>query len=159
MKKLLFSLLAVCLCLFCSAFTANASFPTHLNGDPNFIFLTAIPQSGTAFYADRSSLEVEKYEPPQYIVAINVCTVPKADRGYTDIAKVTTHRYFYNWNLREMYIDRDGNSDWQYIAPNSPRSQSMVSKPCGEMAFYLAYGMKFYGSSAGYRGDFYQRAQ
>ena len=97
MKKLLFSLFAVCMCLFCGTFTANASypsFPTHLNGDSNFILLTGTPQSGTAHYADRSSLVVEKYEPPQYIIDINVCSVPKADRGYTDISRVQTYQLF-----------------------------------------------------------------
>lgn len=162
MKKLLFSLFAVCMCLFCGTFIANASypsFPTHLNGDSNFILLTGTPQSGTAHYADRSSLVVEKYEPPQYIIDINVCSVPKADRGYTDISRVQTYRFFYNWDLRQMYIDQDGNSNWKYIAPGSPRAYSMISKPAGEMAFYLAYGMKFYGSSAGYHSDFYKRAK
>ena len=159
MKKLLFSLFAVCMCLFCGTFTANASFPTHLNGDSNFILLATQPQSGTAWYADRSSLVVQKYEPPQYIIAINVCMVPNADKGNTSISNVVTNRFFYNWKMKKMFTDRNGDSNWRYIAPDSPRAVSMVSKPAGEMAFYLAYGMKFYGASAGYHSDFYKRAK
>lgn len=50
------------------------SYPVYLNGDRNYILCDAYKE--TAWYLDRSSLNVQKYDPPQYIIAVNVVTVP-----------------------------------------------------------------------------------
>lgn len=55
------------------------SYPVYLNEDRNYILCDAYKE--TAWYLDRSSLNVQKYDPPQYIIAVNVVTVPDADRG------------------------------------------------------------------------------
>ena len=49
---------------------ASANYPTHLNGNANYILVDG--HMGTAWYVDKSSLVVQKYEPPQYIIAVNV---------------------------------------------------------------------------------------
>lgn len=64
------------------AYTYNP-YPTHLDNNPNYILVDA--HMGTAWYLDRSSLSVQKYAPPQYIIAVNVVTVDRADRGNTSI--------------------------------------------------------------------------
>ena len=135
--------------------------PTHFHGDPNFILITEQPQSNTAWYIDRSSLVVSKYEPPQYIIAVNICMVTNANQGNdASIQHVVTNTFFYNWDLKRMYWDAGhGDQNWIYIAPTAPRATAMVGKPGGEMAFYLAYNMKFYGSGAGYSNSFYARAR
>lgn len=99
---------------------------------------------------------MQKYAPPQYIIAVNVCQVNNADKGNTAISRVFTQRFFYNWDLRRMYVDRDGNSNWRYLSPNGSWAETGIAMPAGEMAFYLAYNMRFYGYR--YNSDFYQRA-
>lgn len=104
---------------------------------------------------------VSKYEPPQYIIAVNICMVTNANQGNdASIQHVVTNTFFYNWDLKRMYWDAGhGDQNWIYIAPTAPRATAMVGKPGGEMAFYLAYNMKFYGSGAGYSNSFYARAR
>ena len=148
MKKIFLLATVVCLFLLGNVAWASNIYPQHLGGNSNFILVDG--HMGTAWYLDRSSLYVEKYAPPQYIIVANVCTVNNADRGNTTISKVQPYRFFYNWDLRQMYIDRNGNSSWVYLKPLGSWAESGVSMPAGEMAFYLAYGLKFYGSQKWY---------
>ncbi len=129
------------------------NYDDHLGGNNNFILCDG--HMGTAWYVDRSSLVVEKYEPPQYIISVNVCTVNQEDQGNTAISNVRTYRYFYNWDLRQMYVDRDGNSNWWYLDPRGSWAATGVSTPAGEIAFALAYNKRFYGAMSGYDDNFY----
>ena len=103
---------------------------------------------------DRSSLNVQKYDPPQYIIAVNVVTVPDADRGGTDINGVRTFRFFYNYELKRMYVDLSLTDAWRYLDPNGDWAATDISLPVGELSFALAYNMKFYDS---YDDAFYGR--
>lgn len=157
MKKWLLLVMAFCCFLFGGFNTANADYQEHLNGDPNFILVDA--HMGTAWYVDRSSLNVQKYAPPQYIIAVNLVSVQDANRGNTAISSVVTRRYFYNWNTRAMYVERDLNSnDWRYLKTEAIWAETGITLPAGEMAFYLAYGLKFYGSRAHFTSSFYNQA-
>ncbi|MEZ7590030.1 hypothetical protein [Veillonella atypica] len=156
MKKWLLLVMAFCCFLFGGFNTANADYPLHLYGDPNFILVDA--HMGTGWYLDRSSLNVQKYAPPQYIIAINIVSVRDADRGNTSIYGVTTKRFLYNWNTQAMYVERQLNSnDWRYLKPRDSWANIGISMPAGEMAFYLAYNMKFYGSRSYLSPNFYNR--
>lgn len=154
MKKILLLISLICTLLLAGTSMAYNPYPDHLGGDDNYILVDG--HMGTAWYLDRSSLYVEKYEPPQYIIAVNVCQVNNADRGNTAISRVLTERFFYNWNLRQMYVDRNGGSNWRYLDPNGSWAATGIVMPAGEMAFYLAYDMRFYGSR--FNGEFYQRS-
>ena len=157
MKKWLLLVVAFCCFVFGGFNTANANYPVHLNGDPNFILVYG--HMGTAWYLDRSSLNVQKYAPPHYIIAVNIVSVRNADRGNTDINSVTTKRFLYNWNTRDMYVERNLNaSDWRYLRPNGSWAETGVTMPTGEMAFYLAYNLKFYGSMSYFNPNFYAKA-
>ena len=155
MFKKSFSLL-LGLMVLCISAVASANYPTYLNGDRNLILCDG--HMGTAWYVDRSSLVVQKYAPPQYIIAVNVVTASSAYNNENDfynggqgkINSVKTMRFFYNWNLREMYVDTTGNDGWRYLNPNGSWAETGVSMPAGETAFYLAYKMKFYGSKTFY---------
>ena len=50
--------------------TTFANYPTYLNGDRNFILVDG--HMGVAWYVDRSSLKVNQYLPPHYIIMIPV---------------------------------------------------------------------------------------
>lgn len=151
LRRIAFFVSVLCMALFGTA-NAYQPYPEYLGGDSNFILCDG--KMGVAWYVDRSSLAVEKYEPPQYIIAVNVVTVNDADRGNTEISKVKTLRFFYNSDRGEMYIDQDGNDNWRYLDPDGSWAQRGVALPAGEIAFALAYHMKFYGI---YDNDFYAR--
>ncbi|WP_282927851.1 hypothetical protein [Megamonas funiformis] len=112
---------------------------------------------GSAWYVDRSSLNVQKYEPPQYIIAVNVVRVDNADRRSTEIKNVHTYRFFYNSDLGQMYADFNNNDNWRYLNPQGSWAETGISMPAGEIAFALAYNYKFYGDRAYYSDDFYNR--
>ena len=142
MKRILMLLLG--LLVFAVSGVAFANYPMYLNGDRNFIRCDG--HMGTAWYVDRSSLVVQEYEPPQYIIAVNVVSVQDADMGNTAIHDVRTMRFFYNYDMQRMYIDRHPNdSDWRCLNPNGCWAEIGIAHPAGKIAFRLAYGMDFYG--------------
>lgn len=136
------------LILFSSATLAYNSYPLHLDGNSNFILCDG--HMGTAWYVDRSSLSVQEYEPPQYIIAVNIVSVDQADAGNTSISNVRTYRFFYNYDSRKMYVDANGNSNWRYLDPQGAWAETGVKMPAGEIAFALAYNLKFYGGRSWY---------
>mgnify|MGYP000925608130 CR=1 FL=1 len=139
MKKLVVLVFSVVVLALCAS--ASANYPTYLNGNRDFILCDG--HMGTAWYVDRTSLTVQKYEPPQYIIAVNVITANSA---------VGDERDFYNGgsgtirDVRQMYVEGNVANDWRLLPPTGSWAETGISMPAGEIAFYLAYHMKFYGS-------------
>ena len=52
----------------------------------------------------------------------------------------------YNWDTRTVYHSWDG-KEWRPIDPNGTRASGSAFAPGAEIAFWLAYGMKFYAIS------------
>lgn len=119
---------------------AMADYPDYLNGDHNYVICGG--HMGYGCYIDRSSLVVQKYEPPIYIIAVRLITVADADRGNTAIEHENIARFMYNWETRKMY-QLHGDS-WHYIKPVGSMAET-GHYFAGELAFYMAYHMKFYG--------------
>lgn len=148
--------MVVGLLILATSSLALANNLTYLNGDRNFIMVDM--HMGSIWYVDRSSLVVQQYEPPQYTIAVNVVEARSAigderdflNGGEGAIVSVKTKRFFYNWDLRRMYVDRNGNSDWRYLDPNGCWAATGISMPAGEIAFALAYNLKFYGGKKFY---------
>ena len=159
MKKIISIMVAILVLSIASI--ASADYPTYLNGDRNLIICDG--HMGTAWYVDRSSLVVQKYAPPQYIIAVNIVEAIGAggnvidfyDGGPGKIVKVKTMWFFYNWDLREMYYDTTGLDGWKYLNPHGRWAECGIRRPAGEIAFYLAYKMRFYGSKPFY--DIYEK--
>ena len=62
------------------------------------------------------------------------------------IHDVRTMRFFYNYDMQRMYIDRHPNDgDWRYLDPKGSWAEIGIAHPAGKIAFRLAYGMDFYG--------------
>lgn len=147
-----FFMLLIGLCVFALSPTAFADYPAYLNGDRNLILCDG--RRGVAWYVDRTSLVVQKYEPPEYIIAVDVLTAESAigneddfyNGGRGKITERRTMRFFYNWDLRQMYAGKAGADDWRFIPPTGPWAARGIAMPAGEIAFYLAYHMRFYGS-------------
>lgn len=160
MKKMILCITCLCCMIFAngvvfadqiaplSTYGYFANAPRFLGGDSNFICIEVF--QGYGFYLDKSSMYVEKNEPPQHIIAVNICMVPDVYKGSTTIAKVKTERFFYNTDLKQMYYDKGGNYDWKLINPAGPIAETSVVMPAGEMAFYLTYHKKFYGKYSHY---------
>lgn len=152
MKKIFSILVAVLLLSVAGLVSAN--YPPHLNGDKNLILVDG--HMGVAWYVDRSSLNVQKYAPPEYIIEIKVVSADSAigneqdfyDGGQGKIREVGTYRFYYDWNAKRMY--QDNNGKWSYIDPWGSWAETGVRMPAGEMAFYLAYGLRFYGDMKKY---------
>ena len=149
MKKILF--LSLFLFLAVAALpSAHANYPTYLNGDRNFILVDG--HMGTAWYVDRSSLVVQSYNPPSYIIAVNVISAHSAIDDVQDfyhggegtVTGIKTYRFSYDWGSRRMYVD-SGSQGWKYLNPWGCWAETGIRMPAGEMAFALAYGLRFYG--------------
>ncbi len=159
----------------------------YFNGDENYIYCGA--SMGAGFFVDRNSLVVEEYDPPIYILSIDVLM---AGHYYDDSANVTlgrrrTSRFKYDYSTRKMYLytpngdgkylkeryenqyrnsnrrDKlnekiDWNSDWTYVDPDVYYGEGAVFPTSGEIAFALAYNLKFHGSKyKRFSGNFYDK--
>lgn len=139
MKRLVIFMIFV-LCVMPTGSVAMASYPQYLGGDENYILCDG--HMGVGFYVDKSSLNVEEYNPPHYIIAIDVVSVQDADRGNTEIHKTTTRHYYYNWDERAIYLQtKDG--EWKYLDPQGSRASGASRVKAGKIAFELAYGVEF----------------
>lgn len=125
--------------------TAFADYPDYFGGNRNLILCGG--HMGYGFYLDKSSLVVQEYNPPIYRIAVNVLTVPNADRGNSTRFSVRTATYMYNWDERRMY--RVNDDSMRYIPPVGSNAEA-GHEFSGEMAFYIAYHMKFYGGRKWY---------
>ena len=134
----------------------SANYATYLNGDRNFILCDG--HMGTAWYVDASSLNVLRYEPPEYVIAVDVVTARSAVGNEDDfysggsgmVTDVRTMRFLYDWDACAMYAWNDAEMDWYYLPPGGSWAETGITMPAGEIAFYLAYHMKFYGSKPFY---------
>lgn len=98
-----------------------------------------------ATFIDKTSIAVQRYDPPYYIIAVNVFYAP--DGGYGDMEGYHTERFYYNYDITKMYIDQKaGTNDWVYLYPTYHDTMNSENHTVGEAAFYLAYHMKFYGA-------------
>ena len=117
---------------------------------------------GVAEYADRSSVVVQMYEPPDYQIAINIVAVQfsedyfKAHKNYlhspyTKLG-VRTKYFRYNWDRKSVSHQRyDGTwHDWDINRYNCHADGQPLVPNTAETAFVAAYNMRFYDKTMGY---------
>lgn len=108
--------------------------------------------TGLTFLIDKTSVNVHKYAPPQYIIAARKITHYNNGQHGEAIEADEIIRYAYDYNTKKMYIEERGNNGsnaWRYITPAASKSyhdDNLVS--AGEILFYLAYNMSFYDNAA-----------
>ena len=141
LKKIFSAILALSILLFSSV--AMADYPKYLNGDKNYVLVDGI--QGRAWYAVRNSLNVERYNPPNYIISINIVSVGNADRGNTEIAGSNIHRFAYDWEYKKAYLVKNDGS-LSMLNPNAKGFRQTAMADIAELVFYLAYKKKFWGS-------------
>ncbi len=104
---------------------------------------------GLSFLVARNSIDVEKYEPPNYVISFQNI---EHYSSTTDFVKSRTSRYSYDLDFRRMYVEIcvDDVCHWEYLDPNKIKAGSGFDKmtyryiSAGELAFYLAYNQSFY---------------
>lgn len=141
MKRHIISLIMSMLVIF-TASTALAYQPyaQYLNGYPNFKLCDG--HMGTAWYVDLSSLNVNLYDPPTYIIGVNVLAAD-ADNNYA-VSNITTYRFQYNYTQQTLYVENPNTGSWRYIDPDDCWAETGIVLPAAKIAFYQAYGIPFY---------------
>ena len=116
---------------------------------------------GSGYYADRSSVQVEQYAPPQYQLSIKVVGVAFSDEylrshgtyigGPYTMGDGITFKFCYNWDRKvisyqrgETWLDWDVNHDYSHAEGNP------MIPYAAEVAFVSAYNMRFFDDKMGY---------
>ncbi|MCI6232094.1 MAG: hypothetical protein MR630_05745 [Selenomonas sp.] len=139
MKNKIFSLM-VAFIMLCLAATANANIQMHYAGNPNYPMVSV--HQGHVLYVDKTSISVQLYNPPQYRLAIATFYAP--DDGHGPVSNYHSVSFSYDYDCPAMYSD--ANEYHEYIDPaaDSGRPNYELLR-IGEAAFYIEYGIKFYG--------------
>lgn len=142
-KSRIFSMMLLFIFMCLPLASAQGVNMAYLNGDKNFPSVYAAGNTGNAFI-DKSSLNVQLYNPPYYRIAAIIVHTPLDSN---EIYRWDTVVYEYRWdndNRRSMfYHTADGRNhylDWKHPSMAGLRDNSV-----GEAMFYLAYHKKFYG--------------
>ena len=140
----------ICVCAWCFVGEASPHDP-YLDGDSNYIKCTR--HQDLVCYVDRSSLKVHLYNPPEYIISIDMVSVEMNPQmtSYRN-RKTGTVLYRYNYDDREMYVNTkdyfsNGNDEWMYLEPTAGWAKGGRFVMAGDIAFYLAYNTGFYKST------------
>ena len=138
--------------------TALASYPGTIDNG-NLVFVDG--GMGSTSYADRSSVVVEKYAPPDYQIAINVVFVRFSEEywrknktyigGPYEFEGVKTMRYRYNWNRKIISYQKDGQwMDWDVNHEYGHAGGDPFIPNTAEVAFVSAYNMRFFDKKQKY---------
>ena len=116
---------------------------------------------GVGRYADRSSVAVEQYAPPNYQIAISLVSVTFSDEywrqhdtyvgGPYRMGESSILRFRYNWNRKSVAYVRGNNwQDWDINRDYSHAEGEPLIPNAAEVAFVSAYNMRFFGNKTGY---------
>ena len=151
-------LLAVLLILPCMVANANNLYPETMDTG-NYVLVDSGMGGGT--YADKSSVTVQSYDPPNYQIAINVIHVAFSDDfwrahetyigGPYKIRGTTTLYFRYNWDRKAIsYQTKNGWMDWNINRDYSHADGYPLFPRAAEVAFVSAYNMRFFNDTMGY---------
>ena len=138
MKKIFTLLTFVAIIL--STNITHADYPKVFGDNSEYVICGM--HAGTGWYINRKSVNVLQYAPPIYRISCDVAVVRDAMNGSTKIVQVLHNEYRYDWNERKMY--QLVNGAWRYIPPVGTTAE-LPSSYDGELAFFIAYRLKFYG--------------
>ena len=134
--------------------TAECGVPSQfLFGDENYIYCTG--HTGVLFYADKSSVNVMEYDPPEYMISVDVVAASDMykrskidlEPERTKISEPTTYIFLYNWDNKEIYVLDEETQEWKFVNPNGAWTDSGIPLSVSRLAFKLAYEIEFGDSS------------
>ena len=156
--------------------SAAAADEQYLNGDKNYIYCGA--SMGAGYFVDRNSYSVEKYNPPYYVISVDIVEVGHYfDDWGTKIHRRRNLRFMYDYSTRKVYIympyadarqsmrrryesqyksqskkidnSIDWNSDWACLIPDVYYGEGTGHwGDAAEITFALAYNLKFSGDKS-----------
>ncbi len=156
-RILLFTIFAVIVTT--TACYAGDLYPDTLDSG-NLILVDA--GMGVGKYADRSSVNVRKYAPPNYEIAINIIPVFFSEEycrkhktylnGPYTIQKPFCMTFRYNWNRKAVSYERHDGTwvDWNINRDNSHADGEPLVPNTAETAFVTAYNMRFFNNMMRY---------
>ena len=133
----------ILLFLFISLHLASAfKINMYLNGDKNFPLIYSYGAAGNA-YIDKSSLNVQLYNPPYYRIA---AIIVETSQESNEIGRSYTAVYEYRWdNDDKRYMFEHSGEKKEYLNRKTAGMAQLREIGIGESMFYLAYHRKFYG--------------
>ena len=140
------------------AATALANYPVTLDNG-NLVLVDG--GMGVGYYADRSSVQVEQYAPPQYQLSIKVVGVAFSDEylrshgtyigGPYTMGDRLTLKFRYNWDRKVISYQREENwLDWDINHDYCHADGDPMIPFTAEAAFVSAYNMRFFDDKLGY---------
>ena len=123
--------------------------PTYLDAEKNYILFADLGIHGAGLYVDRKSLNVIQEDDGGCIISIDEVQVPDANLGKTEIANRYTHHYSYVFDKKVVMRFIDEEDKWVKVNPDitDPENENFTyDATLAEIAYYLAYGKKFYGT-------------
>ena len=157
LRRIKITMLTVAILLLSAVAFANPYPATLDNG--NLILVDG--GMGVGRYADRSSVAVEQYAPPNYQIAISLVSVSFSDEywrqhdpyvgGSYRMGESFLLRFRYNWDRKSVDYIREGNwQDWDINRDYSHAEGEPLIPNAAEVAFVSAYNMRFFGDKMGY---------
>ena len=132
----------VLMALFLSMLQASTAYAIqeHYNGNPNYPMI--FNHQGVVVYVDKTSIAQQIYAPPFYRLAIAVFRSINGGTGPVENYHAVT--FDYDYAHTEMNFNDKGSREWldPLFESERPNYGLMVM---GEAAFYIEYGIKFYG--------------
>ena len=149
MLKKIFSLTILLSAIIFSTTAAFPKCPTYLDADKNYILYADLGAQGAGLYVDRHTISIAEELPDSYTILVDTVQVPDAAEGKTRIVNRYVHKY--SFNLKKLTAFRYVNEEnkWIKLDPtitNTEDENFTYDVRIAEMAYYLAYGKKFYGT-------------
>ena len=137
---------------------AEESYPETI-GTGNYVLVDA--GMGVGDYADRSSVSVQNYDPPNYQIAINIVHIQFSDDFWRQhqtyvgspykLIGTSTLCFRYNWDRKTIaYHTKNGWMDWNINLDHTHADGRPLIPLTAETAFVSAYNMRFYNDTMGY---------
>lgn len=166
MKKFFIILLTIFVLALSTAFAAeNVDSETLLNdmrnNPKNYIYIGHISNVGDFIYVIKSSVDVQEYNPPKYIIEIKC--VHFSDKRFVklrngDYARLHgSLKFVYDYNSKEIYVetkDKDNKINWIQLEKKDANGGVFSNSrkfAAAELAFYFAYNKYFYGEPISYQ--------
>ena len=158
LRTMMKTVVLVCLAMLLLSAAVFANYPATLDNG-NLVLVDG--GMGVGRYADRTSVVVERYAPPDYQIAINVVSVTFSDDywrqhetyvgGPYTLGDVFTLRFRYDWDRKSIaYQFGQQWKDWDIHRDYSHAEGDPLIPNTAEVAFVSAYNMKFFGDKNGY---------
>lgn len=157
LRRKIIAMLTMTIILLSAVAFANP-YPTSLDNG-NLVLVDG--GIGVGKYADRSSVTVEQYAPPNYQIYISVVPVIFSEEYWKQhgtyigspykVGKPFFTRFRYNWNRKSIAFEQNGNwYDWDINRDHSHADGEPFFPNTAEVAFVSAYNMRFFNDKTGY---------